>query len=97
MILDTMLVSELTCLEASPKVVALVDKFDHEDLYTTTVTKAEILFGLAAMPAGKRRFELEKKLSLLILGRCDARYHRFRPRRAYSDQSVAAKLSALST
>ena len=67
MILDTMVISELTCLEASPKVVVLVDKFDHEDLYTTTVTKAEIVFGLAAMPAGKRRFELEKNYRDLFL------------------------------
>jgi toxin FitB len=59
-ILDTNVISELTRLEANPKVVAWVDKFDHEELYTTAVTKAEILFGLAAMPAGKRKFELEE-------------------------------------
>jgi toxin FitB len=59
-ILDTNVISELTRLEANPNVVAWVDKFDHEELYTTAVTKAEILFGLAAMPAGKRKFELEE-------------------------------------
>ena len=59
-ILDTNVISELTRAEADPKVLAWVDKFDHEELYTTAVTKAEILFGLASMPAGKRKFELEE-------------------------------------
>jgi toxin FitB len=30
------------------------------------VTKAEILFGLAAMPAGKKKFELEEKYRSLF-------------------------------
>jgi toxin FitB len=59
-ILDTNVISELTHLEANPKIVAWVDKFDHEELYTTAVTKAEILYGLAAMPAGRRKFEIEE-------------------------------------
>jgi toxin FitB len=59
-ILDTNVISELTRAKADPKVLAWVDRFDHEELYTTAVTKAEILFGLATMPAGKRKFELEE-------------------------------------
>ena len=60
MILDTNVISELTRSAANPKVIAWVDKFDHEELFTTSVTKAEILFGLETMPAGKRKFELEE-------------------------------------
>lgn len=59
-ILDTNVIFELTRAEPNLKVLAWVDRFDHEDLYTTAVTKAEILFGLASMPAGKRKFELEE-------------------------------------
>ena len=59
-ILDTNVISELTRFEPSARVVAWVDKFDHEDLYTTAVAKAEILFGLELMPAGKRKLDLEE-------------------------------------
>jgi toxin FitB len=59
-ILDTNVISELTRAKADPKVLAWVDRFDHEELYTTAATKAEILLGLAAIPAGKRKFELEE-------------------------------------
>ena len=35
-------------------------------LYTTTITQAEILYGLEKMPAGQRRNELEKQYRAML-------------------------------
>jgi hypothetical protein len=47
-------------VNGSPAVFAWVDRRSRADLYTTAISKAEILSGLAMMPNGKRRSALEK-------------------------------------
>ncbi|MDQ3558198.1 MAG: type II toxin-antitoxin system VapC family toxin [Pseudomonadota bacterium] len=54
-ILDTNVLSELMRPEPEYKVVAWVQEQADQELYTTALTKAEILFGLAILPVGKRR------------------------------------------
>ena len=54
-VLDTNVLSELMRPRPDPGVLAWVDQAASIDLCTTAVTQAEILAGLASMPAGRRR------------------------------------------
>ncbi|MBP2297776.1 type II toxin-antitoxin system VapC family toxin [Azospirillum picis] len=57
-ILDTNILSELMRPNPSDKVAGWVARHRAADLYTTSVTQAEILYGLALLPEGKRRSDL---------------------------------------
>jgi predicted nucleic acid-binding protein len=54
-ILDTNVVSEPTKPEADPIVIEWLDRQSPETLYLTTVNLAELLEGIALMPAGRRK------------------------------------------
>lgn len=54
-VLDTNVISELMRPRPAPAVVAWVAARPRSTLYTTSITRAEILYGIAAMPAGRRR------------------------------------------
>ncbi|BAC89619.1 type II toxin-antitoxin system VapC family toxin [Gloeobacter violaceus] len=58
-ILDTNVLSELMRALPSQKVQRWVATRPSASLFTTTVTQAEILYGLALMPTGRRREQLE--------------------------------------
>jgi hypothetical protein len=58
-ILDTNVVSELMRPEPERAVAAWFEGLGSEALATTTITLAEIGFGLARLPAGPRRTRLE--------------------------------------
>jgi toxin FitB len=55
MVLDTNVVSELMRPEPHPAVLSWVGRLPPGALHTTSVTQAEILYGIALLPAGKRR------------------------------------------
>ena len=57
-ILDTNIVSETMKPKPNEKVLAWLDEQAAETLYLTSVTLAELLFGVAAMPDGKRKNRL---------------------------------------
>jgi len=54
-ILDTNVISELMRNEPDTAVLAWLSSYSSGSLYTTTITHAEILFGIMLLPAGKRR------------------------------------------
>lgn len=54
-VLDTNVVSELMRPAPAAAVVRWVDSLPATSLYTTCVTEAEILLGIALLPKGKRR------------------------------------------
>jgi len=54
-ILDTNVLSELMRPTPSPWVVAWVAKQSAAELFTTTITEAEIFYGLELLTKGKRR------------------------------------------
>ncbi|RDJ04519.1 type II toxin-antitoxin system VapC family toxin [Rhizobium grahamii] len=54
-VIDTNVVSELWKAEPDRNVMAWIDAQMIETLYLSAITVAELRFGLAAMPAGKRR------------------------------------------
>jgi predicted nucleic acid-binding protein len=57
-ILDTNVLSELMRPKPSPKVVTWVAKQPEAELFTTTITEAEIFYGIELLAKGKRRGEL---------------------------------------
>ena len=54
-VLDTNVISEMTKQSPSPAVVAWLDAQRAETLYLSAITIAEIRFGIACLPEGKRR------------------------------------------
>jgi len=54
-VIDTNVISELWKAEPAPQVLDWMDAQMIETLYLSAITAAELRFGLAAMPAGKRR------------------------------------------
>jgi len=54
-VIDTNVLSELMRPRPDPTVVVWVDRQPRATLYTTSVNKAEILYGITALPSGRRR------------------------------------------
>lgn len=59
-VLDTNVVSELMRPEPAPAVVAWLRQRSDLGLHTTTVTVAEIRYGIARLPEGRRRESLRR-------------------------------------
>jgi predicted nucleic acid-binding protein len=57
-VLDTNIISELTRQVPEPGVMSWLDSLPAEEVGTTAVTAAELLYGVARMPAGRRKSEL---------------------------------------
>jgi predicted nucleic acid-binding protein len=57
-ILDTNVLSELMMPTPSPRVVAWVAKQPATEIFTTSITEAEIFYGLELLAKGKRREDL---------------------------------------
>jgi toxin FitB len=60
-ILDTNVVSELMKADPFPTVFAWISSHPPVDLFTTTITMAEVLYGIERLPHGKRRDELRRE------------------------------------
>jgi len=69
-ILDTNVISEPLKPSPDPAVIRWLDRQSPATLYVTTISQAELLAGVSALPAGRRRTELrkviDKELSLLF-------------------------------
>ena len=65
-ILDTNVLSAVMQATPDPRVVAWLDRQPAESVWITSITVFELRFGLAALPAGKRRQALELTLVLLL-------------------------------
>lgn len=59
-ILDTNVLSELMKSKPDKSVLCWFGKHQATNLFITTLTQAEILYGLEILPAGKRRTALKK-------------------------------------
>lgn len=58
-VLDTNVLSEIMREAAEDRVLEWISSQPSASLFTTSLTEAEILYGLAVMPGGKRRKALE--------------------------------------
>ncbi len=65
-VLDTNVVSEAMKPEPQPAVKAWLDSQTAETLYLSSVTLAELLFGIRALPAGRRKNILDETLDGLL-------------------------------
>ncbi len=65
-VLDTNVISEAMKPEPNPAVRAWLNDQAVETLYLSSVTLAELLFGIGALPAGKRRDMLTQALDGLM-------------------------------
>ena len=66
-LLDTNVISEPLKLAGDAKVLAWLDAQMIETLYLSTISLAELRFGIATMPAGKRKDTLHTSLEQRIL------------------------------
>ena len=65
-ILDTNVLSELVRPEPVQAVIDWVDAQPVADLFITTLTQAEILYGVALLPPGRRRRRLDDALQAIL-------------------------------
>ncbi|MGC5615070.1 type II toxin-antitoxin system VapC family toxin [Georgenia sp. Z1491] len=65
-VLDTNVVSEAMRPEPNPVVVGWLNAQTAESLYLSSVTLAELLFGIGALPAGVRKDRLAQALDRLL-------------------------------
>jgi len=65
-VLDTNVVSEAMKPKPHPAVRAWLNEQAAETLYLTSVTLAEVLFGIAMLPSGKRKNMLSRALDGLM-------------------------------
>lgn len=66
-LIDTDVISELWKAEPDPGVLAWVDAQAVETFYLSAITVAELRFGLATMPEGKRRSIYQDRLEREVL------------------------------
>jgi len=88
-VLDTNIISELEGRKYSERLLHWLNSFDRADLYLTTISVAEIHYGLALLPEGKRRealmqdyLRLEEAFSGRIIPFTLAAAHRYGALRA---------------
>lgn len=65
-VLDTNVVSEAMKPSADPAVIDWLNRQPAETLFLTSVTLAELLFGISALPEGKRKHALASTLDGLL-------------------------------
>ena len=66
MLLDTNVVSELIRKSPAPAVVNWVSDHPLEDLFLSAVSEAELRYGAAILPAGRRRDTLLLKIDAML-------------------------------
>ena len=65
-VIDSNVASELMRPVPTEAVEAWIGEHDAEDMYLTAVNEAELLYGVAIMPSGKRRKTLEAAMNRLL-------------------------------
>ena len=66
MLLDTNVLSETMRPAPARQVLAWLDEQGRRPVYVSSVTQAEMLLGVALLPAGRRRDTLEMKVAALF-------------------------------
>ncbi|MCH2394632.1 type II toxin-antitoxin system VapC family toxin [Oceanibaculum sp.] len=65
-LLDTNIVSEAIKPEPHPSVLAWLDAQAAETLFLSSITVAELLFGIGVLPKGKRKETLAERIARLL-------------------------------
>ncbi|HCN70712.1 MAG TPA: VapC toxin family PIN domain ribonuclease [Pusillimonas sp.] len=92
-VLDTNVISELWKAEPNSNVLAWIDAQAIETLYLSAITVAELRFGLAAMPDGKRRTIYQERMEQEVLPVFEGRVLAFdlETSRTYADLMALAR------
>lgn len=92
-LLDTHVVSEPLRAAPEPRVVAWLDAQPLETLFLSVITVAELRFGMARLPAGRRRNDLRERLETQVLPAFTGRVLPFdlAVTQAYADLMVKAQ------
>ena len=67
-ILDTNVLSELMRAEPDENVIAWLDSQNSQDLHTTAITVAELLYGVARLAHGRRKTALRGAIETMLDG-----------------------------
>jgi predicted nucleic acid-binding protein len=67
LVLDTNVLSEIMKASPSPRVMEWWSQQQSAELFTTTVTVAEILYGIEILPRGKRRDSLRDEAEVAFM------------------------------
>ena len=65
-VLDTNVLSELIKPDPAPQVIAWASRQSWQDITTTTICEAELCFGVALLPEGRRRDNLARAIGALF-------------------------------
>ena len=65
-VLDTNVLSELIKPTPAPQVIAWASRQPWQDITTTTICEAELCFGVALLPEGRRRDNLARAIGALF-------------------------------
>jgi toxin FitB len=65
-ILDTNVLSEVMKAAPEPRVIEWLEQYPRAGLFTTTITQAEILYGIECLARGKRRTALESAVQAIF-------------------------------
>lgn len=90
-VLDTNVVSELMKPKGSSVVRQWVAAIPINNLFTTTITQAEIFYGIALLPLGKRQNELTQAAQLMFAEDFGGRVLPFDETAAIAFAEIAAK------
>lgn len=96
-LLDTNVISEPLRAKADAGVLAWIDAQPIETLYLCAITLAELRFGVAVLPAGKRRETLHDRLERRVLPLFTGRILSFdaTASQAYADIMARARAAGL--
>jgi toxin FitB len=72
-VVDTNVISELTRQTPAPEVVSWLDSLAADEVATTAITAAELLYGVARLPDGRRKTELSAAVNGLLSDDFDGR------------------------
>lgn len=67
-VLDTNVVSEVIRAESNPQVIGWIDGMLDDELFITAVTEAELLYGVARLPGGRRKSALAGAIEDIVEG-----------------------------
>jgi predicted nucleic acid-binding protein len=76
-VLDTNILSAMMSPQPVPAVRAWMNRHDKDLFFTTAISQAEILSGLAIMPEGRRRHELQALATVIFAEDFDGRVLQF--------------------
>ena len=94
-ILDTNVLSELMNPKPSPRVVSWIARQSAAELFTTSITEAEIFFGIELLTKGKRREGLLAAAEAMFAEDLGGRSFGFESDAARSFSTIAAHRRAL--